>query len=599
MMIKKLLALCASGLATVAATAADVPPLKPYEQPPVWTKDLVIYEIATKGFTSPSGPETGNFKSMRERLDHLQKLGITGIWLTGYSKSVGGHFYNIWNQYAVVEPDQLDPSLGTPEEFKAFIDDAHARGIKVFLDVITHGVMPQSSLKQNHPEWFRGGSWGMVDFDWNGGHRDLDEWWIKTFTDYVTQYGVDGYRLDVAISRPDLWKRIRENAFAAGHPITVFIEREPVIPGTTDFMQHSDPIIDLFRGKPNELALNDIPEYYRRKADPYAGTYRVELRYVDGTVLKGTSSGGDGLSVKFDGFTTDREAMSPKVPFGKSEIKLSVGTTGRGAVRDDKGEEVQKWTYARYLANPTQSEFAIVGVGEKLSLYLGPIQSESASVQLSCHDNGWEGTGTGNPYVAQGSRSTFGYSVLFVPKIPIFMSGEEFDAGHHPLPTLSPNLFGGADPGKGRWLYGNQLDWSELKQPKHAAMYADVSRMLQIRKAESAILHAELDSQAEKRIAGVPFTADIAVPKPYIRWANKAAIIVLGNRSTTQDAHAVLNVPLDRIGGQTARYRVTDLWNGGKARVMTPAQLQKLDVTVKRDLVARGGLGLVKVEALD
>src|ERR1039458_8864390 len=52
---------------------------------PVWMKDLIIYEVATKGFTSPRGAESGTFNSLRSRLTYLQDLGITGIWLTGHS----------------------------------------------------------------------------------------------------------------------------------------------------------------------------------------------------------------------------------------------------------------------------------------------------------------------------------------------------------------------------------------------------------------------------------------------------------------------------------------------------------------------------------
>src|SRR5688572_10033387 len=52
---------------------------------PEWMKDLVIYEIATKAFTSPNGPGSGTFSSLKERLPYLQDLGITGIWLTGHS----------------------------------------------------------------------------------------------------------------------------------------------------------------------------------------------------------------------------------------------------------------------------------------------------------------------------------------------------------------------------------------------------------------------------------------------------------------------------------------------------------------------------------
>ena len=153
----------------------------PAVQPPSpdWMKDLVIYEVATKGFTSPNGPESGTFNSLRDKLAYLEELGITGLWLTGYSLCDDHHFYNIWTQYAVIEPDKFDPTLGKSGEFKELIDEAHRRGIRVFLDVITHGLMPDSSVIKAHPTWFRGGSWGMIDFDWTGGHTDLDDWWVK------------------------------------------------------------------------------------------------------------------------------------------------------------------------------------------------------------------------------------------------------------------------------------------------------------------------------------------------------------------------------------------------------------------------------------
>ncbi len=85
---------------------------------PEWINDLIIYEVATKGFTSPNGPESGTFNSLLAKLAYLQELGITGIWLTGYSLCDPHHFYNIWTQYAVIDPGRFDPSLGTDEEFQ-------------------------------------------------------------------------------------------------------------------------------------------------------------------------------------------------------------------------------------------------------------------------------------------------------------------------------------------------------------------------------------------------------------------------------------------------------------------------------------------------
>src|SRR5689334_11726510 len=79
-----------------------------WRKSPEWTKDLVIYEIATKAFTSPNGPESGTFASLKTRLPYLQELGVTGIWLTGHSLSDPKHFLNIWTQYACIEPDKID-----------------------------------------------------------------------------------------------------------------------------------------------------------------------------------------------------------------------------------------------------------------------------------------------------------------------------------------------------------------------------------------------------------------------------------------------------------------------------------------------------------
>lgn len=205
---------------------------------PTWAKDLVIYEVAPKSFNSPEGPEQGTFRSVQEKLPYLKKLGINAIWLAGYTWSDPHHFYNIWTQYACVRQDSLDVSLGTRKDFQKLIRAAHKQGIRVFLDVITHGVMSDSPLIEEHPDWFKGGSWGMTDFDWDGGHKDLDDWWVKTFTDYVVKDGVDGFRLDVAIYRTDLWKRIQQNAREQGHAIVV-IQENP--------FSYTDNVADLYQ----------------------------------------------------------------------------------------------------------------------------------------------------------------------------------------------------------------------------------------------------------------------------------------------------------------------------------------------------------------
>lgn len=216
-------------------------------QSPTWTKDLIIYEIATKGFTSPNGPESGTFNSLKEKIPYLKELGINGVWLTGTNLCASRFFYHCWNQYAIIRPDSIDPTLGTAQDLKNLISEFHKNGIKVFFDVITHGIMENSSLITLHPNWFRGGSWGMVDYDWFGKHNDLDKWWVDLHTKYVTSFGVDGYRLDVDIFRPDLWKQIKENCANANHPIVVWLESDLYSDGACDFLQRQTRLTILHR----------------------------------------------------------------------------------------------------------------------------------------------------------------------------------------------------------------------------------------------------------------------------------------------------------------------------------------------------------------
>ncbi len=562
---------------------------------PEWVRDLIIYEIAPKGFTSPRGPESGTFTSLKAKLPYLQDLGITGIWLAGHALADPHHFYNIWTTYAVIDISKLDPSLGTPAEFKALIDEAHRRGIRIFLDVITHGVMNDSPLIQEHPRWFRGGSWGMTDYDWYGGHTDLDDWWVKVWSNYVTKYGVDGYRLDVAIFRPDLWERIRQNA-AAGHEIVIFEEGNAPIPGVTDFPQHENNMSVSQTGALDEVLVRDISGFYSRKFGK-TGRYKVVVQYADdGSSVEGSTDAKGALSVRLDGLGGDKVSRrwGDDKPDGIPDIKLSVGHV---AARPIENIVVSDDTEHRWQLNCGGRPLALEGKPPSVNLYVATLEHGWPSILLSCHDNGWQGFPLGkNPYVAQGSRALFGYSCLLTPMIPLFFSGEEFNATFRPIPWESPFLYGGKDPGKGRWLYGCMLDWNELNDPAHREMFEDVKKMIAVRKREAGIL-ALLPDQEQPNLMAVPHQADTAVPVPYVRWSPRGAILVAANRDTGRDARLKLQIPLNVIGlAGHASYKVSNLWPGGEASTLAEKDLADFPCTVKHDKTPGGGLRVFKIE---
>lgn len=199
--------------------------MTPRVDPPQWTRDLVIYEVNPRGFTSPNGSGdgdgSGTFASLADRLPYLARLGVTGLWLAGYCDATD-HFYGVWSVYATVRPDVIDPALGTRDDLRDLVARAHSLGVRVFLDVISHGVMATSPLVADRPEFFEGGSWGMVDYDYaNPGFR---RWWVDVWTSYVLDCGVDGFRVDISLQDPSLWDEICERCSQSGHDIVVFPE---------------------------------------------------------------------------------------------------------------------------------------------------------------------------------------------------------------------------------------------------------------------------------------------------------------------------------------------------------------------------------------
>jgi hypothetical protein len=185
----------------------------------------VLYELNPRTFTSPNGigdgGGSGTFASLRERLPYLAELGVNGIWMAGHSLATD-HFYGVWSAYAADRPDVIDPHLGTPDDLRDLVAAAHALGIRLFLDVISHGVVSSSTLVTDNPDWFDGGTWGMVDYNYR--HPAFRRWWIDLWVGYVRDFDIDGYRVDVSLIDPTIWDEITEQCALLGKPIAVFPE---------------------------------------------------------------------------------------------------------------------------------------------------------------------------------------------------------------------------------------------------------------------------------------------------------------------------------------------------------------------------------------
>jgi maltose alpha-D-glucosyltransferase/alpha-amylase len=108
-----------------------------------WYKDAVIYQLHVKAFHDSTGDGVGDFAGLMQRLDYVQALGVNTIWLLPfYPSPLRDDGYDIADYLSV------HPSYGDLGQFKAFIDEAHRRGIRVITELVINHTSDQ------HP-WFQ------------------------------------------------------------------------------------------------------------------------------------------------------------------------------------------------------------------------------------------------------------------------------------------------------------------------------------------------------------------------------------------------------------------------------------------------------------
>ncbi|HVJ09774.1 MAG TPA: maltose alpha-D-glucosyltransferase [Acidisarcina sp.] len=110
---------------------------------PLWYKDALIYELHVRAFFDSNNDGIGDFPGLLQKLDYLQELGITCLWLLPFFPSpLRDDGYDISDYVSV------HPSYGTLEDFKAFLDAAHDRGLQVMIELVVNHTSDQ------HP-WFQ------------------------------------------------------------------------------------------------------------------------------------------------------------------------------------------------------------------------------------------------------------------------------------------------------------------------------------------------------------------------------------------------------------------------------------------------------------
>jgi maltose alpha-D-glucosyltransferase/alpha-amylase len=109
---------------------------------PLWYKDTIIYELPVKSFCDGNADGIGDFQGLSQKLDYLQNLGVTCLWLLPFFPSPLKD-----DGYDIADYVNVHPSYGTLDDFKTFLHAAHERGLQVVIELVLNHTSDQ------HP-WF-------------------------------------------------------------------------------------------------------------------------------------------------------------------------------------------------------------------------------------------------------------------------------------------------------------------------------------------------------------------------------------------------------------------------------------------------------------
>ena len=206
--------LLAFSLAIVSAAHAQAPTANDTS----WVGRSALYEVFVQDF-SPSG----TFRGVTEGLERIQSAGANVIWLMpihpiGTLNRKGP----LGSPYAVRDYRAINPAYGTEADFRALVEAVHSRGMKLILDWVPNHTSPDNVWVREHPDYYVRNGRGELSVprdekgkltDWTDvaqldyKNLDLQRAMIDNMRYWLREFGIDGFRVDVAGFIPDdFWR---------------------------------------------------------------------------------------------------------------------------------------------------------------------------------------------------------------------------------------------------------------------------------------------------------------------------------------------------------------------------------------------------------
>ena len=109
----------------------------------LWYKDAIVYQLHVRAFRDSNGDGIGDFRGLTERLDYIQDLGVSAIWLLPFFPSPLKD-----DGYDIADYANVNPQYGTLDDFREFLDEAHRRELRVITELVMNHTSDQH-------EWFQ------------------------------------------------------------------------------------------------------------------------------------------------------------------------------------------------------------------------------------------------------------------------------------------------------------------------------------------------------------------------------------------------------------------------------------------------------------